>query len=117
MVRGMSGEPERHTQWWDALSEPPVQPRAASDQVLTASDRLSLAATIQQAQGRDPAIAALLSQWLFALKRGDPSVATVVFVLQGLDRLDRHACEPQTWQHLQVAETALAAVLARLQCG
>jgi hypothetical protein len=30
-------------------------------------------------------------------------------VLQGLDKQDRHACEPQTWEHLRAAEMVMAA--------
>jgi hypothetical protein len=111
-----NGSP-RTPNWWDEISAPIAHPGAVIDHLGIASDRLSLASTIQSATGGGPAIAALLGQWCLDLKRRDPDLATVMNVLQGLDRLDRHACEPQTWQHLQAAEIAVAAYVATARGG
>lgn len=109
--------PTRTLHWWDEMAEPPRHPGARGDALEMARDRLSLAATIQSASGGDEDIAALLGTWCLNLKRNPPNLATVIVVFHALDRLDRHACEPQTWQHLTAAEVAIAAYIeqARLR--
>jgi len=80
-------------------------------------DRLSLAATIQSASGGDIAITVRLGGWCIDLQRGQVSLARALVVLQGLDQLDRQLCEPQTWQHLKVAEMAIAAYVTQSRAG
>jgi hypothetical protein len=113
----MAGESQRTPNWWDEVSAPLIQPLKSTELLESASDRLSLATVVQDAHGRDPTIAIRLGQWCIALKRPNPDLATVMTVLQGLDRLERQTCEPQTWQHLQAAEMAIAAYVAKAQGG
>ncbi len=113
----MAGDEQRTPNWWDELSGPPAQSAQATGRLRAASDRLSLASIIQEAHGRDAALAKRLGQWCIALKQQDPDLATVMSVLQGLDRLDRETCEPQAWQHLQAAEMAVAAHVACVNGG
>jgi hypothetical protein len=103
---------QRTPNWWDEVSGPLPQPAQATDHLRVARDQLSLASISQDIHGREPILARQLSDWCIAIKRPDPDLATVLAVLQGLDRLDRQACEPQAWQHLQAAEMAIAAYVA-----
>lgn len=115
ILPAMAGDVQRTPNWWDEVSGPATQPLEATAGLLgMASDRLSLATISQDAHGHDPALAKRLGQWCIALKGKDPDLATVMAVLQGLDRLDRQACEPQAWQHLQAAEMAIAAHVAQV---
>ena len=97
--------------WWD---EPGDASRRNEDRdyIRMACDRLSLAWICQQESGGDPTIAERIDRWHRDLKRRPTALATVITVLHGLDRLDRHACEPPAWQHLIAAENALAAYIA-----
>ena len=113
----MADDAQRTPCWWDEVSGPSIQPAPGSDLLGVASDRLALASILQDVHGRDPELARRLGQWCIALKRPQPDLLTVVTVLQGLDGLDRHACEPQAWQHLQAAEVAVAAYVAGAQGG
>jgi hypothetical protein len=99
--------------WWDTEVQSPAQPVTDDNYLLQASDRLALAALVQAKSGGDQGITDLLGQWCLDLKRADNF--TVVAVLRGLDHLDREACEPQTWQHLKAAETAVARYVAQKQ--
>ena len=107
----------RSLYWWDEIDAPASGPGAATDHLVEARDRLSLAATIQSASGGDVAITVRLGGWCLDLQHGPPSLARALAVLQGLDRLDRQQCEPQTWQHLTAAEMAMAAYVAQLSPG
>lgn len=113
----MTGTDLRTPNWWDDVGEPLIQPAQPAHLLDTASDRLSLAAIAQSDSRRDPAIANRLGQWSIDLRQRDPDLATVMKVLQGLDRLDRQECEPQTWHHLKAAEGAVAAYAAQVQGG
>jgi hypothetical protein len=117
MLPTMAGEVQRTPNWWDEVSGPFTQPAETSSLLGMASDRLSLATIAQDTHGRDPMLARQLGQWCIALKGQNPDLATVMAVLQGLDRLDRQACEPQVWQHLQAAEMVVAAYVAKVQGG
>jgi len=111
----MSEVTQRDINWWDELPAPLVTSVLPSDPVVVARDRLSLAFTAQCTAGGDQAIANLLGEWCLDLSRSHPTLALVIAVLHGLDRMDRHTCEPQTWQHLAAAEVALAAYVAKAQ--
>lgn len=113
----MTDGSQRTPNWWDEIGAPIIRPGDATDHLGIASDRLSLASTVQSTSGGDLTIAALLGRWCLNLKRRAPDLATAINVLQGLDQLDRHACEPQTWKHLQAAEMAVAAYVATAQGG
>jgi hypothetical protein len=107
----------RSLYWWDEIDAPAISPSVPKDHLVEARDRLSLAATIQSASGGDVAITVRLGGWCLDLQRGQVSLAGAMAVLQGLDRLDRQACEPRTWQHLEAAEMAIAAYVAQLSEG
>ena len=113
----MTADSPRSPNWWDDLDEPLIQPTVAGDHLLIASDRLALAVIVQTTSGGDLAIAGRLSTWCLDLKRRDIDLATALAILQNLDRLDRHACEPQTWEHLRAAEMAVAAYVAKVRGG
>ena len=116
-MHAMTGDTQRTPSWWDEVGGSSTQPGQTSGLLVAASDRLSLATISQDVHGLDPALARRLGDWCILLKRPDPDLASVMAVLQGLDGLDRHACEPQAWQHLQAAEASLAAYVATFQDG
>lgn len=112
----MTADSPRTLNWWDDLDGQLIQPTVAGDYLQIASDRLALAAIVQTASGGNPTIADRLGNWCLDLKRRDIDVTTALAMLPELDRLDRNACEPQTWDHLR-AEMAVAAYVARAQTG
>jgi hypothetical protein len=81
--------------------------------VRQASDLLSFACASQTMAGGDSSIAATMDGWCQDLKRQPVGIAPVIAVLQGLDRLDRNACEPQTWHYRTATEIALAAFVSQ----
>lgn len=100
--------------WWDTPAKPLVRPVTSVDHLASAADRLALASAAQTRAGGDLGIASKLERWCMDLK-GRPTLPLVLAVLHGLDRLDREACEPQTWLHLQEAEKAVAAYVASMR--
>ena len=107
----------RTPNWWDDAGDEYLRPGYATDHVRQASDLLSFAFASQTVAGGDQSIAAHMDSWCLELKRRPIGMASVIAVLHGLDRLDRHACEPHTWQHLKAAEIALAAFLVQARGG
>ena len=107
----MSGAPQRTPHWWDACDELCHRPVGAPDPLSQATDRLALAWTVHRMMGGHSAIAATLEDWCLELKKPQRDRTAISAVLHGLDRLNRHDCEPQTWQHLTAAEIAIAAYL------
>lgn len=104
--------------WWDDGFTPLHRhPAAHTDHLRIASDRLALAALSHHAAGGEADVAERLGRWCLELKRNEPDLNTVMTVLYGLDRLPRDDCEPQSWHHVQAAEQALAAYVARARDG
>ena len=104
---------ERTPDWWDAVDVSPIRPAPASDPVAQAGDRIGLACSLHRAAGGVEHIAHLLGNWCLDLRRTPHVRTTIEAILRQLDALERQACEPQSWQHLAAAETALAAYLGR----
>ena len=105
--------------WWDDGHTPLHRhhPNAPTDHLRIASDRLALAALSHQAARGEADVTEQLGHWCLDLKPNQPDLSTVMAVLHGLDQLPREHCEPQSWHHVQAAEQALAAYLAKARGG
>ena len=104
--------------WWDdGLTPLHRHSEDPADHLRIASDRLALAVLSHHAAGGKAAVAERIGRWCLDLKRNQPNLSTVMTVLHGLDRLPRDDCEPQSWHHVQAAEQALAAYVARARGG
>jgi hypothetical protein len=115
-----SGMPDlgspRQLQWWDQLDVPITQPLSAKvDFCTTAIDRLALASSAQHAAQGDPAVTGQLQRWCLELRAARTSLSKALVLRDELDRMDRDTCEPQSWQHLTAAESALDAHIQELR--